>query len=79
MSKFENENAKWNMVECEAERIYAQPTEVVGEQSIMIQLEMKAWAIKVGMWQSAGYKDIVDEHARARGWTQTGFTGMEVR
>ena len=76
MSKFENENAKWNMVECEAERIYAQPTQ--GEQSIMIQLDMKAWAIKVGMWESAEYKDIVDAHAKARGWTQTGFTGMEV-
>jgi hypothetical protein len=77
MTKFENENAEWNMVECEAERIYAQQTQ--GEQSTMVQHDMKAWAIKVGMWPSAEYKDIVEAHAKARGWTQPGFTGMEVR
>jgi hypothetical protein len=76
MTKFENENTEWNMVECEAERIYAQNTQ--GEQSVMIQSDMKAWAISNWKCPTAEYKDIVDAYVRARGWTQSGFTGMEI-
>lgn len=49
-----------------------------GQQSIMMQLEMKAWAIKVGMWPNAEYKDIVDAHAEARGWSQSDVDGMQL-
>lgn len=49
-----------------------------GEQSIMIQSEMKRWGLANDMWPNSLYKDIIDTHAEARGWTQDGFTGMEV-
>lgn len=49
-----------------------------GEQSIMIQSEMKRWGLDTGMWPNSHYQDIVLAHAEARGWTQDGFTGMEV-
>lgn len=49
-----------------------------GEQSIMIQSDMKAYALKTGLWPSSNYRNIIDAHAEARGWTQEGFTGMEI-
>lgn len=76
MTKFENENAEWNMVECEAERIYAQQTQ--GEQSTIVQDDMKAWAIKSGMWPNEPYNDMIVLHAIDRGWLQENFTGMEI-
>ena len=51
---------------------------VQGEQSIAVQMDMKCWAIKVGMWATAEYGDIVEAHAEARGWKQKPLTGMEV-
>jgi hypothetical protein len=48
-----------------------------GEQSIMVQLDMKQWALKEGWWPASNYQDIVLGHAEARGWTQEGFTGLE--
>jgi poly(3-hydroxyalkanoate) synthetase len=47
-------------------------------QSIAVQRDMKEWAEKSGMWPAAHYQDIVLGHAEARGWTQKGFTGMEI-
>ena len=49
-----------------------------GEQSIMVQLDMKKWAVENDMWPVSQYVNIVDAHAVARGWTQEGFTGMEI-
>ena len=49
-----------------------------GEQSIMIQSEMKQFGLANDMWPMSNYGDIVAAHAEARGWTQDGFTGMEV-
>ena len=60
----------------EVDRINALPAQ--GEQSIMVQVDMKKWAQKEGMWPQIDYKAMIDGHAEARGWTQEGFTGMEV-
>ena len=60
----------------EVDRINAQS--VQGEQSTMVQIEMKQWAVENEMWPAAHYQDIVLAHAEVRGWTQEGFTGMEV-
>ena len=49
-----------------------------GEQSIIVQLDMKKWAVENDMWPVSQYVNIVDAHAVARGWTQEGFTGMEI-
>jgi hypothetical protein len=49
-----------------------------GEQSIMVQHDMKKWAVENEMWPAAHYQDIVLAHAEARGWTQEDFTGMEI-
>lgn len=60
----------------EVDRINAKPCQ--GEQSRMVQLDMKKWAVENEMWPESYYWDIVDAHAEACGWTQVGFTGMEV-
>jgi hypothetical protein len=49
-----------------------------GEQSIMVQRDMKQWAEAEGWWPASHYQDIVLGHAEARGWTQEGFTGLEM-
>jgi len=66
----------FEIAEEEMNRIEALPAQ--GEQSIMVQRDMKQWAEKEGMWPMAQYTHIVDAHARHRGWTQEGFTGMEI-
>ena len=60
----------------EVDRINAQPAQ--GEQSIAVQSDMKKWAEQEGMWPSSVYSNIIIAHAEARGWTQEGFTGMEI-
>lgn len=60
----------------EVDRINAVP--VQGEQSIMVQRDMKQWGVDNGMWPNLAYWKIVYDHAVARGWTQEGFTGMEI-
>jgi hypothetical protein len=60
----------------EVDRINAKP--VQGEQSIMVQSDMKQWALKEGHWPMMDYVHMVAAHAVARGWTQDNFTGMEI-
>ena len=54
------------------------PETAQSNQSSGVQTEMKQWAIENNMWPHSVYQNIVDAHAVARGWTQEGFTGMEV-
>ena len=63
-------------VEDEEFRINALP--VQGEQSIAVQLDMKQWALKQGYWPNEEYGRIMFHYAGARGWTQEGFSGMEI-
>tara|TARA_Y100000385_G_scaffold205159_1_gene212539 strand:- start:1949 stop:2179 length:231 start_codon:yes stop_codon:yes gene_type:complete len=66
----------FEIAEEETDRIYAEP--VQGEQSIMVQSDMKAYGLKTGLWPNSHYDNIMGAHADARGWTQEGFTGMEI-
>jgi len=60
----------------EVDHINALPAQ--GEQSIMVQSDMKKWAEKEGHWPQMDYVHMIAAHAVARGWTQEGFTGMEM-
>lgn len=64
------------LIEEEARRIDPQP--VQGDQSIMVQVDMKKWAQKEGHWPQMDYVHMVAAHAVARGWTQEDFTGLEI-
>jgi hypothetical protein len=66
----------FEIAEEEINRLEALP--VQGEQSIMVQRDMKQWALKEGHWPHMDYIHMVAAHAEARGWTQEGFTGMEI-
>ena len=66
----------FEMAEEEINRLEALP--VQGQQSIAVQIDMKKWAQKEGMWPHSNYGNIIEGHADARGWTQEGFTGMEI-
>jgi len=60
----------------EVDRINAQSAQ--GEQSIAVQKDMKEWAVQEGLWPQINYNRIIESHAEARGWTQEGFTGLEI-
>lgn len=49
-----------------------------GEQSTMVQRDMKQWALKEGHWPQMDYIHMIAAHGVARGWTQEGFTGLEI-
>ena len=60
----------------EVDHINALPAQ--GEQSIMVQSDLKKWAEKEGHWPMMDYVHMIAAHVVARGWTQEGFTGMEM-
>jgi hypothetical protein len=61
----------------EMNRIEAVP--VQGEQSIMVQLDLKSWALEKGLWNTdEPYNDMIVCHAIDRGWLQEYSNGMEV-
>ena len=64
------------MIEEEQNRINAVIAQ--SEQSIMVQSDMKQWALKEGHWPMMDYVHMVAAHAVARGWTQNGFDEMEI-
>lgn len=66
----------FEMAEDEMNRVHAETAQ--GKQSIAVQIDMKNWAKQEGLWPSSNYGRIVRRHAEARGWTQEGFTGMEI-
>ena len=49
-----------------------------GVQSSAVQVDTKKWAQKEGLWPRINYHRIIEAHAEARGWTQEGFTGLEM-
>tara|TARA_R110000822_G_scaffold36470_1_gene102610 strand:- start:3908 stop:4135 length:228 start_codon:yes stop_codon:yes gene_type:complete len=54
-----------------------------GEQSAMVHLDMKEWALKNGLWDTEysdiiDYKDTIILYAIDRGWLQSNFTGLEM-
>jgi len=65
-----------DIIQDEISRINADTAQ--GDQSIMVQRDMKQWALKEGHWPQMDYIHMIAAHAVARGWTQEGFTGMEL-
>ena len=68
-------------VEKEVDRINADT--VQGEQSTMVQSDMRDWALDNDIWASSDhkfvdYRDIVGAYAQTRGWCQEEVNGMEV-
>ena len=65
-----------DIIQDEISRINADTAQ--GEQSTMVQKDMKQWALKEGHWPQMDYIHMIAAHGVARGWTQEGFTGMEI-
>lgn len=65
-----------DIIQDEISRINADTAQ--GEQSTMVQKDMKQWALKEGHWPQMDYVHMIAAHGVARGWTQEGFTGMEL-
>ena len=66
----------FEIAEEEMNRVYAETAQ--GEQSIAVQIDMKKWAQKEGLWPKEPYKNIIVLHAIARGWLQEYNDGMEI-
>lgn len=66
----------FEIAEEEINRIHADTAQ--GEQSIAVQIDMKRWAQKEGLWPHEPYNDIIVLHAIARGWLQEYNDGMEI-
>lgn len=58
-----------------------------GEQSAMVDLDMKEWAVQNGLWDTesvfsckpiTSYTDTIILYAIDRGWLQSNFTGLEM-
>jgi len=65
-----------DIIQDEISRINADTAQ--GEQSTMVQKDMKQWALKEGHWPQMDYIHMIAAHGVARGWTQEDFTGMEI-
>ena len=62
----------------EAEQRRVDPYAFEGDMQSGVKSDMKRWGLDTGLWPNSNYQDIVIGHAEARGWTQEGFTGMEI-
>jgi hypothetical protein len=63
-------------IEEEQRRIEPQICE--GDMQAEVKSDMGKWAKASGRGWSRHHSHIVDAYAEARGWTQEGFTGMEI-
>jgi len=73
LSKREGDN---RFIEAEQRRI--EPYVCEGDMQAEVKSDMGRWAKATGVWGSTHYSHIVEAFAEARGWTQQGFTGMEI-
>lgn len=62
----------------EAEQRRIKPYSFEADQSVQIKKDVKAWAVKEGLWPRINRFRILEEYAEDRGWMQEGFTGMEI-
>ena len=44
----------------------------------MVEMDMLAWKANTSWPKGTTLKDIIHAYAESRGWTQEGFTGMEI-
>jgi len=73
LSKREGDN---RFIEAEQRRI--EPYVCEGDMQAEVKSDMGRWAKATGVWGRMHYSHIVEAFAEARGWTQQGFTGMEI-
>ena len=64
------------LIEEEYRRI--EPYTCEGDMQAEVKSDMGKWAKATGVWGSMHYSHIVEAFAEARGWTQEGFTGLEI-
>jgi len=71
---------KWvaDMIFVEEEQRRIEPYVCEGDMQAEVKSDMGKWAKATGIWGSMHYSHIVDAYAEARGWTQEGFTGLEI-
>jgi len=62
----------------EAEQRRIEPYVCEGDMQAEVKSDMGRWAKATGVWGQMHYRDIVLLNAEQRGWTQEGFTGMEI-
>ena len=62
----------------EAEQRRIEPYVCEGDLQAEVKSDMGKWAKATGIWGSMHYSHIVEAFAESRGWTQEGFTGMEI-
>jgi len=62
----------------EAEHRRIEPWTCEGDMQAEVKSDMGKWAKSTGVWGTMHYSHIVESFAEARGWTQEGFTGMEI-
>ena len=55
-----------------------EPYTIMGLQAIMVQSDMKKWAVSEGHWPQMDYIHMIAAHAVAKGWTQPGIDEMEI-
>ena len=70
------QEADRKFIEEEQRRI--EPWVCEGDMQAEVKSDMGRWAKATGVWGSMHYSHIVEAFAEARGWTQQGFTGMEI-
>ena len=71
-----NREMEIKFVEAEQRRI--EPYVCEGDMQAEVKSDMGKWAKATGVWGSMHYSHIIEAFAEARGWTQEGFTGMEI-
>lgn len=62
----------------EAEQRRIEPYLYEGDLQVEVKSDMGRWAKSTGVWGQMHYRDIVLLNAEQRGWTQKGFTGLEI-
>ena len=62
----------------EEEQRRIEPWVCQGDMQAEVQIDMGRWAKDTGIWGDMHYSHIVAANAEARGWTQKGFTGLEM-
>jgi len=67
-----------DMIFVEEEQRRIEPYVCEGDMQAEVKSDMGKWAKANGVWGSMHYSHIVEAFAEARGWTQEGFTGMEI-
>jgi hypothetical protein len=62
----------------EGEQRRIEPYAFEGDLQYQLKQDVKAWAVKEGLWPRINRFRIAEAYAEEKGWTQEGFTGMEI-